>query len=134
MTLDWWINSKDILMKSWLQECAKKWVAITAGTLLFCYYFSLHLNHQMVPPIQIRYRKRPHGRGLDFWVRQCFLPKTFWRIFFKDFFQKTKKCDDSCTKMVCTKLCWKHRQGILKYRTKDTESRALWPDFQNFVQ
>ena len=36
--------------------------------------------------------------------------------------------------MVCTKLCWKHRQGILKYRTKDTESRSLWPDFQHFVQ
>ena len=44
----------------------------------------------MVPPIQIRYRKRPHGRGLDFWVRQCFLPKTFWRIFLKDFFKKQK--------------------------------------------
>jgi hypothetical protein len=33
------INSKNILKKSCLQECAKKWVAILAGTLLFCYYF-----------------------------------------------------------------------------------------------
>ena len=30
----------NILKKSCLQECAKKWVAITAGTLLCCIYFS----------------------------------------------------------------------------------------------
>ena len=30
----------NILKKSCLQECAKKWVVITAGTLLFYYYFS----------------------------------------------------------------------------------------------
>ena len=47
MTLDWWIlpfsgiNSKNILKKSCLQEYAKKWVAITAGTLLNCYYFRI---------------------------------------------------------------------------------------------
>ena len=35
------INSKNILKKSCLQECAKKWVAITAGTLLCCIYFSI---------------------------------------------------------------------------------------------
>ena len=33
------INSKNILKKSCLQECAKKWVAITAGTLLCFIYF-----------------------------------------------------------------------------------------------
>ena len=34
------IASKNILKKSCLQECAKKWVAITAGTLLYFIYFS----------------------------------------------------------------------------------------------
>ena len=34
------INSKNILKKSCLQECAKKWVAITAGTILCCIYFN----------------------------------------------------------------------------------------------
>ena len=34
------LNFKNKLKKSCLQECAYKWVAITAGTLLFCYYFS----------------------------------------------------------------------------------------------
>ena len=50
VTLDWWIvpfsryiNSKNNLKKGCLQEYAKKWIAITAGTLLFCYYFS-HLD------------------------------------------------------------------------------------------
>ena len=33
------INSKNILKKSCLQKCAKKWVAIPAGTLLCCIYF-----------------------------------------------------------------------------------------------
>ena len=52
----------------------------------------LHLNHQMVPPTQLRYHKRPHVRDLDLWVRQCFLPKTFWRIYFRFFlFKKRKK-------------------------------------------
>ena len=37
------INSNIIHKKSCLQECAKKWVAITAGTLLFCYYFKVRL-------------------------------------------------------------------------------------------
>ena len=32
-------------MKSCLQEGAKKWVAITAGTLLFCYYFTSFIQH-----------------------------------------------------------------------------------------
>ena len=34
------VNSKNIPKKAVYKECAKKWVAITAGTLLFCYYFS----------------------------------------------------------------------------------------------
>ena len=36
------IASKNILKKSCLQECAKKWVAITAGTLLYFIYFSIN--------------------------------------------------------------------------------------------
>ena len=38
------INSKNILKKSCLQQCAKKWVAITAGTLLCCIYFRFKIR------------------------------------------------------------------------------------------
>ena len=50
------IDSKNILKKSCLKQCAKEWVAITAGTLLFCYYFSRNItglnvvtNHNPLP-------------------------------------------------------------------------------------
>ena len=34
------IDSKNILKKSCLKQCAKKWVAITYSQNLFCYYFT----------------------------------------------------------------------------------------------
>ena len=39
------MNSKNILKKSCLQECAKKWVAITAGTLLCCSIYFSRFHH-----------------------------------------------------------------------------------------
>ena len=45
------INSKNILKKSCLQECAKKWVAITAGTFLCCIYFNGFIVNALWPCI-----------------------------------------------------------------------------------
>ena len=50
------MNSKNILKKSCLQECAKKWVAITAGSLLSRYYFRFVLDSFVVDWWFIRLR------------------------------------------------------------------------------
>ena len=48
------IASKNILKKSCLQECAKRWVAITARTLLCCIYFSSFLD---ITHIALKWKK-----------------------------------------------------------------------------